>query len=296
MGVITADNMNNFISTKNLFSKIKREWKSFGAANLLDENDFYEHVDWVLRELGISAFKEEEAILIVKNNKALLPEDFSLLYSAYKCCLEDGDVMDAHLQNKTVLYNDITCDIISKRSGCELECCGGEQILQRITTRQYLKEGCLTRSYSVKHLLKLSPNVKPLCVDSCLNLFQTSEDEITINNREILTNFCNGDIYIKYYAFPTDEDGLPMLPNIHKVIKAVEWYIKWQILLNLWITDDLKDSQNKWAKAEQEYNKALAEARFELKMPTFNYLLNQVRINRGVNKLAYFSQLDRKRF
>ncbi len=34
-------------------------------------------------------------------------------------------------------------------------------------------------------------------------------------------------------SFPFDEEGLPMIPDIIEVEKAIEWYIKKEILLNL---------------------------------------------------------------
>lgn len=289
MGVITADNINKFKSSEFLFSKIKREFKSFSDVNLLNISDFPLYTAEVLKNLGISVFKEEETITTVKNGKAILPQDFMLLHAAYKCCVKDITLNDEHLQNTSILYNDVTCELIGRKTGCDLNC-DNERILQKITTRQYIKEGCLKRDYEVKHLLKLSPNVKPLCSELCLNLFQTTSDEITINNNCIYTNFNDGDIYMKYYAFPTDENNTPLIPDIIQVEKAIEWYIKWQLLLNFWLVDDLQNAQNKWAKAEQEYEKAFAEAKYILKLPSFSSLINSLHNTRGINKLAYFSK------
>lgn len=293
MGKITGASANNFKSAEFIYSTIKRQFKSFGNVNLLDDADFPQWTADVLKILGMSALKEEEALLFVKDGKACLPKDFQYLHAAYSCCAET--VTTTHLQNKQTLYTDTYYDILSTQNNCKIECdLTGAQLLQRVTVRQYLETGdCRTYNYVSPSLLRLSPNVKQHCTEDCINQMSTSGYEITINNGYIFTNFKDQDIYLKYYAFPFDEDGGIMIPDIIQVEKAVEWYIKLQLLLNYWLVDDVANIQNKWGKAEQEYEKWMGEARYINKLPAFSTLVNQIRNDRGMNKMSFFSQMDR---
>lgn len=297
MASISGFNQNKFKSASLLFDKIKREFKSFGDANLIDDSDFPLYVSEVLNKLGVGAFKEEEAISTVKNKKALLPKDFKQLYAAYKChaCNNWTTNNTRHYQDESVFENDITCEVLGRKNDCQISCECDERIIERLTIKRYVKDVCFEKKYNNFTLLKLSPNVKEACSENCINLIETCQDEISFNNGYILTNFSDGDIYLKYYAFPLDEKGMPLIPDIIEIEKAIEWYIKNQLILNWWLVDDLKDSVNKWQKAEAEYEKWMAEARYVLKMPSFSQMVNTIRTNRHINKVAYFSQMDRKR-
>jgi len=301
MGVITSQYV-NFKSAEYVYSKIKREFKSFGAVNMLDDSDFPLYTAEVLKKLGVSVYKEEEGILHVRNGKTKLPTDFMYLYAAYKCHHNSFETTRKNFQNCQIFENDITCDIIKRTDNCLIECESTDKILERITIKQYVNDNIEEHCYRNPTLLKLSPNVKPHCSEDCLNLLGHNHhhghhhhnDEITINNGCILTNFNDGEIYLKYYAFPMDEDGCPMIPDIIEVEKAVEWYIKLQVLLNYWMVDDLANAQNKWGKAEQEYEKWAAEARYISKLPSFNKMIDTMRNNRGINKTAFFAQQDKR--
>lgn len=164
-----------------------------------------------------------------------------------------------------------------------------------MTIRQYVSDGgCdgVNRTYDIVGLLKVSPNARVHCSQDCLNIHPTCNDEITINDGCVFTNFKDADIYIEYYAFPFGEDGSVMIPDIPAVEKMVEWFIKWQLLLNYWFVDDLANAANKWEKAEQLYEQYYAEARFNDKLPSFGKLVDSARKQRTINKVAFFSQID----
>lgn len=294
MGNFTAYNQNNFKSASLLFSKIKREFRSFSDANLIDDADFPMYVAEILNKLGIGTFKEEEALITVKNKKACLPKDFKQLYAAYKCggCTVSSN--NKHLQQRYIIENDITCEVLQRKEDCEIHCDCPDKIIERVTIKQYVNENQIYRDYTDIRPLKLSPNVKPLYAEDCINLMQTCSDEISITSGYIYTNFSDGDIYLKYYAFPLDDEGIPMIPNIMEIEKAIEWWIKYQLMLNFWLVDDLQNAQGKWQKAEQEYEKWMAEARYILKLPSFSQMVNTIRNKKSINAVSIFSQMDRR--
>lgn len=288
MGLITGESANSFRSADYIFSKIKREFKSFDAVNILDDTDFPTYTAEVLSDLGVGGLKEDIALLKIENSKACLPTDFKKLHAAYKCGCSGNEINKRHLQNTSYFENDITCSVLQRSKGCEIDCKCQDRIIETITVRSYVNEVCNTYNYNNVSLLRLSPNARKHCIEDCINIHASSANEITINNGSIFTNFDDGDIYIEYYAMALDENNTPMIPDIPAVERAIEWYIKWQILLNYWLVDDLSNAQNKWSKAEQEYEKAMAKCRYLDKLPSFSTMVNSLRTRRSINKVAFF--------
>lgn len=76
-------------------------------------------------------------------------------------------------------------------------------------------------------------NKLPMVADSGTFLKSQNDPDInhysnityTINNNYIFTNIEEGTIEISYWAFPTDENGMPMIPDDVRYIKAVEAYL-----------------------------------------------------------------------
>lgn len=295
MGKISSSTT-NFKSAEYIYSKIKREFKSFGGVNLLDDADFPLYTAEVLKRLGAGVYKEEDAFLFVRNGKACLPKDLGYIFAAYKCKSSGTEFGGKHFQNQCIFENDITCEILRRNENCEINCECPDKIIERVTIKQFVNDGdWACQNFHRPTLLKLSPNVREHCSEDCPNLFVTCSDEITINNGCLFTNFKDAHIYLQYYAFPQDKDGLPMIPDVIEVEKAIEWYIKWQILLNYWLVDDLQNALAKWQKAEAEFEKWYAEAKYINKLPSFNKMVNSIRNKRRINSVAFFSQMDNKR-
>lgn len=297
MGVISGYNTNDFISAEQIYSKIKREWKSLAAANMLDDGEFPVYTMEVLEELGSSTMRESEDILIVENGKTKLPLGFQQLHSAWKCdpcysCTKKEKWV-AQPEKNTVRY-DITYETVLQQTdpAYEVSCCfNPDKILERITVQQFIKDECSTWDFKNPKLLRLSPNVKSMCAEGCINLMCTNDCEISINDGYIYTNFDDSCIYLKYYSYPMDENGYPLVKNEIHVRKAVEWWIKYQITLNYWFDNSVSDIMQRWSKAESEYEKYFADARYEMKLPSFATLMNSARNKRALGALTYFSQM-----
>jgi hypothetical protein len=287
MGLISGYNQNLFVSAEQIYSKIKREFKSFTGSNLIDDGEFPTYTAEILKFLGVGALREARAIIELVDNKASLPKDFKELYAAYNCEKHNSSTEVWRGQGESSIRQDITCEVYGQRDNCNI-CCEQENLIQKVTTQMFIKDTCYTDNFSNLQLLRVSPNVHSMCSTDCANIKHTSNKEITFDNGIIKANF-SGNIYMEYYAFPLDCDGLPMVPDNLKIQKAIEWYIKYQILLNFWFSDDVSNIQNKWSKAEQEYNRWLNEARHELKLPAFATLMNEARNKRANNMLSFFS-------
>jgi hypothetical protein len=93
------------------------------------------------------------------------------------------------------------------------------------------------------------------------NRNNTTENTYSINGGMINTNQREGEVFIIYDAFKTDELGLPMIPDSIAVIKAIENYIKVQVFGVL--VDLQKVSPNTLSRAEQEYGWYMGKAQSE---------------------------------
>jgi hypothetical protein len=289
MGVISGYNKNNFISAELIYSKVKRDLKSFTGVNLIDDGDFPEYTAKVLDFLGIGALKECETISETTDRKIKLPDNFVELFAAYNCDENSSTDSNWVSQGKQQIKQDVTCELKGVNTNkCSVYCNSSERLINTITVEMFVNNTNTKRVFNIVPL-RLSPNVKPICSEDCLNLISSNDWEITINDGYIYTNF-DGCIYLKYYGFPLDDDGLPMVPRVLEIENAIEWYIKYQVLLNMWFNSDVPDIQNKWSKAEEQYNKWLNEARWKLKLPSFATLINQARNKRSQNLVTLFSK------
>ena len=298
MSVISGENI-KFISAEEIYGEIRRFLKSFSATNIIDEGEFPQYTMDVLNKLGSSVLKESEALLSVENYKATLPEDFVTLYAAYKCKPSFNTNLtnkDGILQNQTVLYHDITKDVIQTDSSCLSDCCVDVKVLERYNIKQYYNEkNFITYHIHNPILLRVSPNVRERCDKECLSLRHSSPYEITFSNNTILTNFTDDEIYMLYYSRPMDENNIPLIRDEQYLREAVKWYIIYMVTLSMWMNNEAPDIQSKWQLAERNYNDAINAAKNHNKLPSFSRMINYARNVRTINKVSAFSKTDRVR-
>lgn len=288
MGVISASNTTVFRDSSTLISNVKRFLSSYTAFNLIDEGEFYRYMIEIISQLGTAVFKEEEAIIPIGQYQGALPINFSQLYAAYKVTPQFKGKERIHEQSNGIsMYSDITSELSLLGDCCEIECCGkDDKTIEKITVRNYVKEGPAL-NFGNPVLLRLGNNVrKDRIVSDSISLGIESPFEISIDNKFIYTNFKDDSVYLKYYGLPLDaESGLPQIPNINSVEKAIEWYIIYQVMLQLWFNSEVPDIQNKWQKAEQEYRYWFAQALYEAKLPTFQSMVDKIMFNKGNHRI-----------
>lgn len=281
---------NNFRTTDIVFNRIKENLYSFDAAGLIDEGKFYTDVKYIITLLGIKWFKNCDEILEVKNYNTLLPEDFTLLDSAYKCDrtaysnvpLADGVVFselsfdhypetqipDTHIPNECPncpdYWNQQKCKIFNKHEELHIQ---RNNVITKYTRPILMRPG----NVSTK---------RNCCTKTCMNIFSSSDITFTIQNKRFYTNFCDGHVYITYSGFPIDEEtGLPLIPDNPIVEKCIEDYIMYNCIKYMWLNGD-GDVAQKIALFKQEYETSLGKALFEAKLPSFATMVNSVRLTR----------------
>jgi hypothetical protein len=280
MSVINPANTLDFKTTDSLFARVRKRLRSFNAAGVLDEGDWYYYVKEVLERLGVATYKEAEAVLVVKDFKAPLPEDFSTLYAAYKCTPSMGDSKQTVFpQTGFVMYLEETCQPYKQDKCCvyaEKEVYG-----DKITTRFVIEGQPVTMHLDNPFLLELAGNVQGVCDSKCANLRVQSPKRISLTKSHVYTNFNDDSIYIKYFAFPKDkETGLPLIPDNTYIEKAIETCIIYNVFSDFFINGEVPDLDRKYAVVKAEYDEALKQALYYVKQPSFQTVINKIRRDR----------------
>jgi hypothetical protein len=315
MSAITSSHHNAYVPAQEIYAKILRDLRSFMPSNSIDEGEFPVWTKEVLDNLGTGVMKEEEALLRVCDRKTKLPDDFHDFYAAYKCHHRGTDKDIIYQQNTFTAFQDVELNIFNKEKGCEIDCCSAKnQLVETIKVRQYVGTGCLTHEFHRPMLLHLAAHSlldhfeennaehRGLNTDDtewndefAIGVHRRNHREISISDGFIYTHFKRDFIYLQYYALPLDQEGMPMLPDNTQIKKAVEWWIKYQLMLNWWFNSEVPDMQSRWQKAEIEYQRWFSEAEYIVKLPSFQQMLNSTRNARTYNKVSYFSNSDWKR-
>lgn len=92
------------------------------------------------------------------------------------------------------------------------------------------------------------------------------EPQFKTQNRTIITSFPEGKVIIAYKAIPVDDEGLPLLIDNTKYLKALELYVKCQLFTMLF--DEGKVTQQVLNHTEQEYSWAAGQLEEEFKTPS----------------------------
>lgn len=74
-----------------------------------------------------------------------------------------------------------------------------------------------------------------------------------INDCYMFTNFEEGEVELSYMAFPTDEDGLPMVPDNVKYIQAVKAYIAEKVGQKMFIQGKMDGQRFNYLQRERDW-------------------------------------------
>lgn len=106
------------------------------------------------------------------------------------------------------------------------------------------------RDYDTKESLRASTYSYLISTNST-DFNNSSSKSYTLNEDYIFTSFEEGNLEIAYYAFPTDANGLPLIPDDVMYIRAIEAYLTERIARKLWLQD--KMSTDKYKALEQDW-------------------------------------------
>lgn len=291
----------NLIPTDKLFAKIEDQLSSYSANGLLDTGRFFEEIKLVINQLGIAAYQLVDAIVILENHKAALPCNFYLLDSAWLCD-KNPEITQAIIQSNFIIYNEVIDENISQKTcssnnsildvtnnGVTIQSTpcnnNNENVLNKVTVKEYIIPEGRTISWKNPVLLRLrnkKSSAGSICSKDCKNLFARGIDEISITqqgfNKYIHSTLKEPVIYLKYYAYPEDEEtGLPLIPDDPIVQRAIEYHLMYYFFYMTWLDQNDVNLERKLQDLELKRDKYIMEAKNYSKMPSFNKAVEMAR-------------------
>lgn len=292
-----------FISSASLIASIQEDLSSFDANNQLDPGRWYPWIQKVISDLGIACYEPKHELVYVKEHKGQIEHcGFYVLDSAFlvreECCggiaPTEGPI---HYQGRNIIWDDTTsaCSFPAPdcEGGCEFRTCQIDSF-NEITVREYVRGLPYTYQVPLLHPLYINQRVaKGWCLPHSICFGARSMEEITITRGEVFTNFEKGVILLNYYVYPYGEDGLPQIPDNPKIKLAVEQYIKWKALENMWVNgDDTVGVQQKMMYFKNEFEtQSYADAEYYVKLTDFDGIID---IARNMRKRFNVFQLLQK--
>ena len=294
--MVTPESEFELISTDKLFSRLEENLSSFTSNGLLDVEQFYPEVKWMVAQLGLAVFEQDGYLLNLENHRAELPCDFYLLDSAWMCSKSNqADVEQCNLnywQGKNVFFTETNNETLLQSNcpepnytGWSVNACNNHSILQQVVVNEYVTGapiGQITYNMPTLLTIRLHKSVGKVCKDKCPNLYCSSPYEISINRKNgnyfMSSTLKDPVIYIKYWKYPVDkETKLPLIPNDPIIEKALEAHLTHWLLVKLWTNNEVTDVENKIKYWEQQKMITLDNAKSYTKFPTYQGMVEMSR-------------------
>jgi len=279
----------NFIPADSIIASVQEDLSSFDANNQLDPGRWYPWIKKVVSDLGIGCFEYKHALVWIKNFKGKLECDFHILDSAFlvqdECCGGQAPSRGPiHYQGRSIIWDDTTTSCANQEpdcEGCDFRTCSLDTF-NEVTVREYVQGLPYTYQVPVYFPLHVNQRVsKGWCLPHSVCFGSSSKQEITINNGEIFTNFEEGIILLNYYAYPYDENGVPKVPDNPKFKLAIEQYLKWKVLENLWVNNDDMGVEKKMGYFKNEFEQnSYPDAEYYSKLQSMSEHMDMARNNR----------------
>jgi hypothetical protein len=285
-----------------VFGRIVEELESFNASGIIDRGIFYTYVKEVLHNLGAAVYKEDQAILDIKNSNHPLPANFCTFWAAFSIKAPDNYIKDKGYDPRTdiTLWHSLeayTTDLVSAPNKCWnycIECPSQMDLTSRIAVRYYISgEDARCYEFSQPSLMSFGTIPPMMLVDGHSPCYRSgSPQKVSIDNDKFLwTTFSNGCVYLQYWGMPVDkETGLPYIPDNPNIEKAIEYYIEYRLLRKWYLNNRIGDLERKVAMLKADSDEALGVAMTETKTPSFRTLMDVARRNK--DRLSIFQLND----
>jgi len=126
-----------------------------------------------------------------------------------------------------------------------------------------------------------------------------SQYTYTLNDSYMFTSFEEGEVELHYQAFPTNNLGMPMVPDDIKFIMATQAYIAERIGFRLWMQDHL--SQQKYNKLESERLWYIGAAQTKAAVPSIDQMeaiknrYLRLRIHPDMHDTSFIYSMEKER-
>jgi hypothetical protein len=317
------------INSDRLLAKISDQLSNYSSSGMLDEGKFFAEIKYCINLMGISAYDLADAIIYAENYKADAPCDFFTLDSLW-LLNEDwkSNITIPQPQSRFVVYNREITEIISQNTcgygvspnlsggnvnpmmnGVAIESCmlnnNNEQVLEKVSSIDYVQGNEAYRYIwnhpqlmTVRKKKSLRHNHSPLFNKDGRNfgsINAASPYEASIEQQgefyNIYTMLKEPIMYMRYYRYPVDLDtGLPLIPDVPIIQKAIEYHLLQYFFQMLWLNNDDPNVQNKYQMLKQEADRYMLQALNYTKTPSFYTLIEMA--NRKRKKFRAYEVLN----
>lgn len=271
-----------FKSSEQLIARVVKTLHSFQSSGLLDEGDFYRWIKEVIGELNIPSFSPVHKIIKLDGNKLLIPDDVNQLWAIYRWEEED------RLHDPVKHYQGQTRWLVQEDQCLNKKCVDKCQSLYEegdvMVSKWFIEDQHVEKRFTHKTPIKLVNYTVDRCISSSPIKTNNSTLKANMDANYFYFNFEDGWVYLQYYSFVVDEDGLPMVPDVVEAESAIEKYIIYRFFQELYYNTTI-DALQRMQYAQQEYQRAFDKARTYCKFPTFKELMSISEKNKGRFKM-----------
>lgn len=255
------------MTRKQLIAEIQTSLRQYDESGLIDYRSLNRWIRQELKRFGTNIMVVAEKFMEVKDGKATLPEDFYTLKFAVKCD-KDSYYVDDNCRKEVVESNYWKQRLESTYVWDNQSNSHVQQDFKCIEEKIVHNNCQVTLRYTNPTMLKLTKGVKrDLLANECKNLkIFNCPYEINIDRETVKCNFKNGNVYIQYYAIPTDDDGDLLIPDLRNLEEYLIAYCKRRILEDVFYNDDDTNMINKLQLIKQEERELYGFAQTEVKM------------------------------
>lgn len=177
------------------------------------------------KELGLKLHKEYETIIEIKNNKAVLPDNFQIMNAAFICSSYTHTGVANSLTSENFVVD--TCKSTVQKpfqEPCateEIECC----YKYKVVRQRELYE------YTVNRII-------PIRVNNSMRDYIKNDYDLIIKDGYVVTNFEKGEVIINYLGTLEDEEGNLLVLDHPMINEYYEYSLKKKLFESLYLNGD----------------------------------------------------------
>lgn len=201
----------NYIPIDEVINEVKIMYSSYFEAGFdLDESILYPATRYLIKLCSKTIHPIDNAKIDIINYKGRLPDNFYMLRKAYGSVTKSEFVPPFEYQPIVTMelktdYKINHCDMYS----CQDECGEHINLIQKLDSGTFIE---------YPHIFPVKTSVRTKYYKTKLpDFFKNSQEELDINNNEITTSFCEGTLFIEYFAV-LKENGKIIIPD-NEIIK-----------------------------------------------------------------------------
>lgn len=200
------------VTLDELIAEIETTFKNYADTNDIDKVSIKTWVISELRRFGKNICDKREAIVDIKNSRALLPETFKSLILALKLSPNEELGNKPETEKRLIIerqHIENPAEWTTATRDYFVNYCESKVVTEKVYAYNELNE-----RYYYPHFLSLvkgftnSGSLDTNCLNLHPSIRDSYPDKISLTNRTLNTNFKEGKVYIQYNSLPTENDEI----------------------------------------------------------------------------------------